>query len=245
MLHKYTNTKIAIVICSIVMLCATFTPKIVNFLFMEKVFPSANDLQNPEWLGFWGSYLGGLLGSVAALIALVLTIWQQDKYHADTENSNRLSIMPAVIFSLTSQPENKKSILSYIAIQKDGSIYKHTAINYVSFVESCNEYTSKVSVYCEINNIGLGPAFEVYLFTDKNNKQQSTYLGNLSTGSSTTYLLIIPPKKSIKLILRFYDAYGNCYETESQINYKESEDSYGFSQSKRPEYIPNSKLKNI
>ena len=185
-MRKYKNTIIAISVCFTVMIFAAFVPKMVNILFMTKIFPSADDLQNPEWLDFWGSYLGGLLGSVAALFALVLNIWQQDKYRENTETDNRLRVMPAVTCRLTSKPQDEKSILSYIAIQNDWSIRSHTSINYDTFLKSRSEYASSRCVYLKIDNIGLGPAFEVFLFADKINKQQSTYLGNLSIGSSTT-----------------------------------------------------------
>ncbi|WP_214805764.1 MULTISPECIES: hypothetical protein [unclassified Exiguobacterium] len=50
-------------------------PVVLNIVFIHGAFSSGKDLGNKEWLGFWGSYLGG----TATLLAVWLTLRQNKK----------------------------------------------------------------------------------------------------------------------------------------------------------------------
>ena len=65
--------KILKVIISIAVVVMLLLPIFLNLLLYTSI-PTANDLGNKEWLGFWGSYIGGCFGGLCTLITIYLTI---------------------------------------------------------------------------------------------------------------------------------------------------------------------------
>jgi hypothetical protein len=63
------------VLSAVLLLIAILLPILVNQCFINLFMKSA-PLGNKEWLGFFGSYLGGIIGAFATLIALFATYQQ-------------------------------------------------------------------------------------------------------------------------------------------------------------------------
>ena len=67
-------------------------PIAINLLLYLPI-PTPSNLGNTEWLGFWGSYVGGCLGGISTLVTIYITIKyyeKQDASHkAELENQNK------------------------------------------------------------------------------------------------------------------------------------------------------------
>ncbi len=79
-------------------------PIVINFFFsLDIQFPTAPHLGNTEWLGFWGSYTGGVIGAIVTGIAFFFTYKQNEKQHDETRkqmlDQQRLQVLP--ILSIT------------------------------------------------------------------------------------------------------------------------------------------------
>ena len=148
-------------------LCILFSfslPLLVNIAFLKLNFKTGTDLNNVTWLGFWGSYLGGLLGSVAALIALFLTNRQQERYHSEEKESDRLRVLPAISCSLIAPDLEKSPTLRCIEIKDDWTIHG-TQAGDIARIHNFISIHSKTS-QCRtlhLKNIGLGPCFNTVL----------------------------------------------------------------------------------
>lgn len=57
----------------IVILVCIGIPAFINIVMSLNLIPSI-DTGNAEWLGFWGSFLGGIVGGIATLIGIVYTM---------------------------------------------------------------------------------------------------------------------------------------------------------------------------
>lgn len=86
----------------------------LNLLFLYGDFGSGKDLGNKEWLGFWGSYLGG----VATLFAVWLTLRQNERTFLQNqrniefqEERARISAMPYIDVYLSLEKDIHKSTL--------------------------------------------------------------------------------------------------------------------------------------
>lgn len=71
------KTGIIVIIC---VMC--IGPLIVNGVMFAPII-TAPDLENKEWLGFWGSYLGGCIGGICSLITIYVTIKYYDRQEAE------------------------------------------------------------------------------------------------------------------------------------------------------------------
>lgn len=131
---------------------------LVNYLMLMKSpisdFPAA---QNNNWIGFWGSLLGGLIGGIVVLLTFRKTI---DYYRTKDEASInlekakiRLNFRPYFRMSFADKYDS--------SISSDESIY---------FFHG-SEFTANWESMFLIENIGLGTAIEVeftYFDTIKN-----------------------------------------------------------------------------
>ena len=79
--------KILKVIISIAVVVMLLLPIFLNLLLYTSI-PTANDLGNKEWLGFWGSYIGGCFGGLCTLITIYLTI----RYYEKQENEHKTEL---------------------------------------------------------------------------------------------------------------------------------------------------------
>ncbi|HBF9359880.1 TPA: hypothetical protein KO307_003103 [Clostridioides difficile] len=72
---------VLIIAIIIIPLIVTFTISVRNPIF--------NFNESNGWLGFWGSYLGGILGGLATLVAVVITTNQTRKIQEDNTTETR------------------------------------------------------------------------------------------------------------------------------------------------------------
>lgn len=231
------TTIVTFMICTATIAFAILLPKIVNCRFINGNYVTGADLTNKEWLGFWGSYLGGLLGSIAALVALFLTIHQQEKHHADAEESNRCLIMPAVICSLASKEACEDHTFSFLMISKNGDVTSYTTTTKERFKNFKKDLSCESFFYFVVKNIGLGPAFNVNLYVNDFQTSHSVHIGGLSSNGEKAYVISFEQSQSYRLYLRFQDAFENTYSAESKITYNSETKGFSFFATKPPKLI--------
>ena len=83
--------KILKTIIGITVLIMIVAPILVNVI-MYFSFPTVKDLGNKEWIGFWGSYIGGCFGGFCTLVTIYLTIRYYEKQESEhkTELANQM-----------------------------------------------------------------------------------------------------------------------------------------------------------
>lgn len=72
----------------LLLLIVITTPAIVNKGLDSWNFHSAPNLDNSNWLGFWGSYIGSSLGVLATLVAFSFTYYQNNKQNKELKEQN-------------------------------------------------------------------------------------------------------------------------------------------------------------
>ena len=221
-------------------LCILFAfslPVFVNTAFLLFHFNTGAELNNATWLGFWGSYLGGLLSSVAALIALYLTYRQQERYHKEAKESDRLRVLPVAIASMCAREEAQKTTYSCIAVDQNGKIKLRTMnskelVHQFETSDSPGTYLSHI----EIKNIGLGPALDVRISTDgqNTNSAYSENIGPLGIGESKLCIFRIPKNTKFVFTVHCKDVFSNVYSTKCIVAHTPGKSLISFTPSTAP-----------
>ncbi len=136
----FSNKKTLILICTIVLI-VSFIPLFMDWVIINNDFPS--NITNSDWVGFFGGYIGALIGASVSLAGIIITI----RYTNEQNKKDReLQVRPYC--SIRYVHDNKiigtNKVIAELPIgcepkQNDGP-----------------EYTSILY----IKNIGLGPAIE-------------------------------------------------------------------------------------
>lgn len=98
--HKEYIIKSSIIICAL--------PMIVYILVITP-FPPSGNIGRDSWVGFFGSYLGGLLGGIGTLLAVIITTNQTRDIQEENKEETR-----------SIQEENKREMarLNYLEVVK-------------------------------------------------------------------------------------------------------------------------------
>ena len=195
-------------------LLAAGTPWILNLAFMRFTVDSAEDLGNPQWLGFWGSFLGSALACIPALIAITQNNRFARQQHMEFLTSQRLSVRP--IFDLKIYhdlyPKSSKEVFDGIyAMDKQGALYHPDYYDFIFLSQSQSANKMKFI------NCGSGPALQATLSMN----QSSVNLPHLAKESNSAFQFF-PDMEFFKgkiskgsgvfsLELTFCDIYGNRY----------------------------------
>ncbi len=210
---RTTNSKKAIIICISILLILFAIPSIANMVFIRWEINTAEDLGNVEWLGFWGSYLGGVVGCAAALIALFITFKQQEQHHIDMCETDRLRMLPSINFSVIPIRSQLSEALTTIILQKPKQV-TYIIHSEKETMDSCvRKYGEGRRYYmAELKNIGVGPAFgiKIYIESSVENKECAE-IGNVGVGDSTTALVFFEDDWSFNLRIEFEDVFKNKY----------------------------------
>jgi len=138
---------------------------VISFAFLVNIamyipIPTLETLDAPDWLSFWGGYLGGVLGCIPAFAALKESQRQAKKQHEENQTDRRLQVMPVFncrIFTASYGHVKKLTTSGYFILDSD----------FVLREPDYDEYPEKERYdyvnYVEICNCGLGPALGVKL----------------------------------------------------------------------------------
>lgn len=190
--------------------------------------PTNAGLTAPTWLGFWGSYLGGAIGCIPALLALYDNRWEARLQHEESEKSRRLAAMPVIAcednstaFSLD-QIDSLLNLSGIVLLDKESGIHNlYTTFDPNNYAEHLKQIDDSYSglVFFDFRNIGLGPALNVSVSCS--NCPQKKPLLMKSIGSSETRSLLlcvqIPFEADSSYFARydieitFSDIFGNHY----------------------------------
>lgn len=201
-------------------------PLIVNYLLHD--IPLADDLEPANWLGFWGSYLGGLLGSIAALLAINESRKQAKQQHEENREDRRLAVVPAINVSYESiEPASPKPrVEDYCILEPEkeaGHCFKNvTKVDYDSFNDDYGG-VKKATGILNFTNTGMGPAFQIKILYGTEDTDGIPVVG-LKVGQTSKYAFkYVPPKgkaaDSYDFRIRFSDLLGNAYEQKQTLNY--------------------------
>lgn len=190
----------------VVYLCTSINPQVID------------GSATTPWIGFWGSYLGGLLGSIAALIALFETRHQSRAQQYENNENRRLSVLPAL--NISCRPIGVKETVKSFFVFKPDDPYK-------SFFEQTkaehSSDTSKQEVILCFTNIGLGPAFNINVSYNNN----SVKIDGLKAGQTNEYaikfMLSSTEDKSFQFSVSFSDILGNTYNQEQIMKISKGE----------------------
>lgn len=194
--------------------------------------PTNASLNGPTWLGFWGSYLGGAIGCVPALLALYDNRREARRQHEESEKSRRLAAMP--VFDCKSNyssflfGEDKQFAEISCIIFLDESAGLHGQAFYNNPKDCLNDALelddSFSRTFLEFRNIGSGPALNLSLFCKNVATSEKKPLNTLGVGDACTIVLCvhIPPEADDDYItqynveIEFSDIFGNRY-TQMQL----------------------------
>lgn len=189
-------------------------PLLINGLMYAPI-PTPSSLDASDWLSFWGGYLGGIVGSAAALIALFATYKQAERHHDDDLENRRLGTMPYIDVRYTPYtccPRNLDQIEWFGTVDEQKGFEIRYTSSEQQYYDFCEEHYLYDMFYIMVSNIGLGPAADVTLWYGDFNFM----LNGIGVNSSRTFLLafyfanneVVERTFSIT----FADAFGNEYE---------------------------------
>ena len=168
-----------------------FVALLLNFLMWLPI-PTFGTLRAEHWLGFWGSYLGGALGCLPAIAALVENRKESRRLHEETERDRHFSRLPMIdgaverISSDTFFDPN--SVDAVMSITYEGTSFRWKAISLPYVMDLQKENTVFL---LRMNNIGFGPALDLNI-TFLSNAPFS--IGTLQEQHTFQLLVSIPPE---------------------------------------------------
>ncbi|HBG3258415.1 TPA: hypothetical protein KP562_002621 [Clostridioides difficile] len=124
---------VAIIAIIIIPLIVTFTISVRNPIFS---FNESNG-----WLGFWGSYLGGILGGLATLVAVVITTNQTRKIQEDNTIETR-KIQKDNIERMKREEKNRRKRIFADDIME-------CIVKYLAEISECFYNKQKIEQYLE------------------------------------------------------------------------------------------------
>jgi len=187
-------------------------------LIMDKWIIGNNfksNISNSDWVSFFGSYFGAILGGLFTLVAIYITYNQNNKLH--TENANnliemkRLDVMPFMDMkiekSITEDHITKPMVC--VILNEDGTY--NTASSNVDITEIHEKYRGDMHWVYLLENIGNNSAhtMEVCL-----NDTIVDFGIHIEKGKIKIFHLLIPRNmKDVKLSFKveFCDIYNNKY----------------------------------
>lgn len=139
----------------------TLVPLAMDWLIIGNGFPS--NIDNSDWVGFFGGYIGSIIGAIVSLAGIVITIRHTSK---ENRRDRELEIRPYCLV----KPIEEKNFNPHF--ERHSMSFRYDPNNEVSFAND-DEIVSHSS-YFEIANIGVGPAINCKICQD----EYCTYLPN-------------------------------------------------------------------
>ena len=225
-----------IIIYWIAIIFILIAPIAINFFFSLNVqYPTAPHLGNTDWLGFWGSYTGGVIGAIVTGIAFFFTYTQNQKQHEETrkqmEAQNRLKILPILSLNLT-------------GTKATGYNLYHQCLDLLRILPTNISDFSKGYIFMtyQVKNISQYPA----LFFTLNGGDNGCVVNHLLPQEETTIHLGSPHSGKDyegNFNLCFFDMEGNYYQQQVHFFYISKIGIFGLRQPEFPQLFPNPSYK--
>lgn len=192
------------------MLIYFICPLALNLLFLFPLIPTGDQLGNPEWLAFWGSYLGSGLGIFATYISFRMTYDQTEQQYKNAEKER--------------EEERRLQILPYINVVQKGAPKKDSPDLIDIWISGSSEL-QRMPCYIDIQNIGLGNAVNVEI-------QYGTFelkpknLPNLPVGEvfsiKLSSVLVSKEEFETQIVFHFSDLQSKRYTQSVKIYLRKS-----------------------
>lgn len=205
--------------------------------------PMLSTLTSSDWLGFWGGYLGGAIGCIPAIAALLHSQAESKRLHEETAEAQRCSVLPvfSVFVDRNLAAKSPDEYDMFIALSPDGKIARIPNACNSDYYDFLEEFDADEWVRCNLSlkNIGLGPALNPLLtFTLGEMKNRSiASFHSLSTAQNILILLSTPAQVSLQCKIEYSDIFGNKYSQSFSIDCSNSvyKHYYSFSRETPPE----------
>lgn len=194
--------------------------------------PTLSTLTSGDWLGFWGGYLGGAIGCIPAIAALLHSQAEAKRLHEETAEAQRCSVLP--IFSVSTDArfsdDNLTKDSCCVALNPDGTANVKTSVTYLDTRIFLNQHLSNdfMRYNCQLQNVGLGPALNLELYVKLKSKpnQSRVIFNTYGTGEAVHFLLCVPKKATSNIQVLYSDIFGNRYSQSFSIEYVAADNAY-------------------
>lgn len=154
--------KKAIIISVIAFLIVFIVLPVILYWFVDQYDFIKSNIVADNWLMFWATYLAGILGGLATLVAMVYTLKsayeQQKEERADRDKEiaeeRKYQYAPYLVAGIVEEQKNMEDVCKYI-YRPNTDIGKLNA-----------QTTVKHEQYVEIKNIGSGLATNIFFVYD-------------------------------------------------------------------------------
>ncbi|VYU47400.1 hypothetical protein [Clostridium tertium] len=149
--------KIIIGIAIIIVTVVIIIPLVIDYLVIGNNIPS--NISNSEWVGFLGSYVGAIVGSLATLIGIFITInFTKKQAELDRENSREILNQDIKFAREQAQEDRRLSVMPYLqlSLNKNKIAEEHDMNILYVIDEDYNKYSLATLT---IKNIGVGSVF--------------------------------------------------------------------------------------
>ncbi|MFK4389888.1 hypothetical protein ABH916_001816 [Peribacillus frigoritolerans] len=134
----------------IAILLLIFSPIIINYIVNNKPWFGIEVADNNDWIGFYGSYIGGLITLIALVVTIGYTTWQY-------KDQDRKRVQPYITIKKFQNTFLRKESNS---IEEDIGVYAH--LSEKKQVDTVI-YFEELDLCGEVQNIGLGTAVNIAL----------------------------------------------------------------------------------
>lgn len=167
---------------------------VINLLMWLPI-PTFGSLSETSWLGFWGSYLGGALGCLPAIAALIEGRQQARHEHKEREKDRHFSHMPVFDCEIERISDFLSDTFSPAAVDATMTVTgSDTRYSWKpgDLQETRNhaEMHNSYPIYLRLENVGLGPALntKVSIFG-----QSPFTIGTFPVGKKFVLLVLLDP----------------------------------------------------
>lgn len=163
-IQRFCQKQILLIIILFILFCCIVIPVCLNWLLFFNI--KTHNSNDGDWLGFWGSFLGGIIGGFATLIGVILTIKKSDMDRQREDEKIKEERKPRLIpikksFNIIREFEKvyifnkldvlrKEYIISDILELKVVNASKESAIDIsMEWIQCDNEFIKKYSSFNE------------------------------------------------------------------------------------------------
>lgn len=197
--------------------------------------PTLSTLTSGDWLGFWGGYLGGAIGCIPAIAALLHSQAEAKRLHEETAEAQRCSVLP--VFSvfldrnISAKDPNDYKMFLLVSTDKGISVRPISCIaDYTSYLEECADENKWIRCNLMLRNIGLGPALDPLLSFDLDEYPNcgTVAFSSLGAEQEILFLMCAPVGTSSRCKIVFSDIFGNTYSQLFAIHYDRPKGFHSF-----------------
>ncbi|MBE6906139.1 MAG: hypothetical protein E7476_07720 [Ruminococcaceae bacterium] len=199
-------------------------PLSINNSMMSWTIPTADNLDNSDWLGFWGGYIGSAFTIIITFIVFLATYIQNGKQHRATREEMReqarLQIMPFLnveqVYDYKFQDEDYIHGFSFVG---EGFSQFHGLFSQMVKAMDTDDYLSgPIRFYLfTFNNIGASTLVDLKI--EYNGSDQD--VGNLRVNQQVSYFFAFPFEQAgfeHEFMINFRDLHNNLYQ--QSFNFK-------------------------